>query len=243
MPVMEIMNLSSGLAMGRHAGNSLAAWQLDPINSINTKLLMFFVALAAVALATQALVFVIMGIGAMKAQKKVMAIVEEVHGKAMPVLLKSHVLLEELTPKIQEIAANVQRISTVVREKVEEFEPTVSATNVSLLRANETFQDANSKARAQITRVDGMVTSLLTSVAEIAGTVQHSIRVPVREVAAVVSGVKAGIDVLLERWHFVRSSLASRAVPAYPARPQAQTPAPRDPEFVAMQADRRDMGL
>ncbi len=46
-------------------------------------------------------------------------------------------------------------------------------------------------------RVDGIVGKTLTATAEIMATIEHTVRVPVREVAGIVNGIKAGLDVLV----------------------------------------------
>ena len=46
-------------------------------------------------------------------------------------------------------------------------------------------------------RVDGMVSSALAATSHVAQNIHHSIRVPVNQVAGVVSGLKAGLDSLL----------------------------------------------
>ena len=59
--------------------------------------------------------------------------------------------------------------------------------------------DVNTRTRAQAARVDGMVTSVLNTTAEISDTSQKAIKVPVREFSGLVNGFKAGLDVLVGR--------------------------------------------
>ena len=242
---MALMNLSVAPMhpATSHVVSGLALWQTDSINSGNSKLLMLFVAVAAFALLAQAVIFGFMAFGALKAQKRIAGLVGELHAVAMPVLKKSHVLLEEVGPKVSEITENVKQISTIVREKVEEFEPTISAANVTLREANLTAQDANLKARGQMARVDGMITQGLNAVGELAGTLQHGIGVPLREAAAVISGVKAGLDTLLGRMKMLSAGIASgRATRVTPiARPVSQ--GPRETEYAKDRADMHDLGL
>ncbi|ADW68043.1 hypothetical protein [Granulicella tundricola] len=178
----------------------LAVWLLqDSIDSGHTKLLEIFIGIAAFALLMQAIAVIVVAAAGYKAQKRAMEIVEEVRAKALPLIDKSHGLVEksqalmaDLTPKIQTITANVEQVSTIIKDKVVEFEPTVSA-------ANATVQDANAKTHQQIIRVNGMVTSALNATAELASTIHEGIRTPAREIAGVVSGLKAGIDSLISK--------------------------------------------
>ena len=185
----------SGVRVG-----SLAMWQAqDAINSGHTVLLEVFVGLVALAMVVQAIAVVGVALGAREAQKKIMAEVAEIKGKLLPLVEKSHGLVTELGPKIQNITANVEHISFVVREKVVEFEPTVAAANQTIKEANATVRDANAKTHAQIVRVNGMITSTLTATAAIGEKIHHGIRVPIREIEGIVGGVKAGLDSLLSK--------------------------------------------
>jgi hypothetical protein len=73
----------------------------------------------------------------------------------------------------------------MVRSKAQEFDVTAS--------------DLNARTRAQAARVDGMVTSVLNTTADISETLQRAVKVPVREFAGLVNGFKAGLDVLVGR--------------------------------------------
>jgi hypothetical protein len=73
----------------------------------------------------------------------------------------------------------------MVRNKASEFDATAS--------------ELNMKTRAQAARVDGMVTSMLNTTADISETLQRAVKVPVREFAGLVNGFKAGVDVLVGR--------------------------------------------
>jgi hypothetical protein len=57
----------------------------------------------------------------------------------------------------------------------------------------------NFKTRAQMDRVDGMVTSVLNTTNDISETMQRGIKAPLREVSGLVNGLKAGLDVLVGR--------------------------------------------
>ncbi len=173
--------------------HSLALWQTpDTISLGNSKLLMILIILAVVALVAQALAFIAMAVGSLKAQKKMGGIVEELRNKALPILDKSTVFFDEVAPKLKDITANVSEISALVRSKVEEFEPAVDAARATVL-------DANERTRAQIGRVDGMVTGVLNVTAEVAYAIQNAVRVPVREFSGLMSGLKAGVATLIGR--------------------------------------------
>ena len=83
------------------------------------------------------------------------------------------------------ITDNLAETSHVVRSKAQDFDTTLT--------------DANAKTRAQVARVDGMVTAVLNTTSEISETIQRGLKVPAREFAGMMNGLKAGLDVLMGR--------------------------------------------
>jgi hypothetical protein len=162
-------------------------WLQDPdsLSSGNTKLLMIFVGMVAVAMVAQAIALIVMAIGAAKARKRGLEIAEEVRMKVMPILETTHGVISDAGPKVKIITENLVETSHVVRSKAAEFDVTAS--------------DLNRKARAQAARVDGIVTSVLNTTAELSDSIQRGIKVPVREFSGLMSGLKAGVDVLVGR--------------------------------------------
>ena len=162
------------------------------LSSGNSQLLTIFVGIAAVALLMLGVAFVVLAVVAMRLGKKVTTTIDEVKVKAMPVIASANTMLVDLTPKIKAVSANVVEMSSVVRAKVQEFEST-------LTDVNQTIKDANQKTHVQVGRVDAIVTTTLSRTASIADTIHTSIRKPVNEVAGMVNGFKAGLDVLMSR--------------------------------------------
>ncbi|WP_158943006.1 hypothetical protein [Granulicella sp. S190] len=162
-------------------------WLEDPgsLSSGNSKLLMVFVGMVAVALVVQACALIAMAVGAAKARKRGLEIAEELRLKVMPIIDGTHGLIQDSAPKIKIITENFVETSHVVRAKAQDFDSTVS--------------DLNFKTRAQVARVDGIVTSVLNTTADISETVQRGIKVPLREVSGLLNGLKAGLDVLVGR--------------------------------------------
>src|ERR1700722_4564014 len=164
-----------------------AMWLQDPdsLSSGNSRLLMIFVGMVAVALVVQAIALIAMAVGAAKARKRGLEMVEELRTKMMPILDNTHGFIQDTAPKVKIITENFVETSHVIRSKAQEFDVTAS--------------DLNAKTRAQAARVDGIVTSVLNTTAEISESIQKGIKIPVREVTGVVNGLKAGLDVLVGR--------------------------------------------
>jgi len=165
----------------------LGMWLQDPdsLSSGNSRLLMIFVGLVALAMLIQAIVFVVFAVLAAKTQKKLMAITEELRVKAGPVIDAAQDIARDAVPKVKIITENLVETSHVVRAKAQEVDVTLT--------------DVNERTRAQAARVDGMVSSVLTTTADIASSIQKGVQVPVREFQGLVNGFKAGVDVLVGR--------------------------------------------
>lgn len=163
----------------------------DSLSSGNSRLLMIFVAMVAIAMSAQAVALIVMAIGAAKARKRGLEIAEELRLKVLPVLSDAQAVIHDATPKIKIITENLVETSHVVRAKAQEFDVTLS--------------DVNDKTRAQVARVDSMVTNALTATEEIVGMIQNGIRVPVREISGLANGFKAALDVLIGRAKSFRS--------------------------------------
>jgi uncharacterized protein YoxC len=172
----------------------MGLWLQDvgSLSSGNSQLLMIFVGIAAAALLMLAIAFVILAVIAAKLSKAVTVTIDEVKAKSLPAIVSANAILQDLTPKVRVISANLVETSHLVRAKVQEFDST-------LTDVNETIKDANQKTHVQVGRVDSMVTSTLARTAALADTIHNSIRKPVNEVAGMVNGFKAGLDVLMSR--------------------------------------------
>jgi len=162
-------------------------WLQDPdsLSSGSSRLLMIFVGMVAIAMVVQAIAVIVLAIGAAKASKRALAMADELQTKLNPILDTTHGVIRDVGPKVKIISENLVETSHVVRSKAREFDVTAS--------------DLNMRTRAQAARVDGMVTSVLNTAAEISGTLQRAAKVPAREFAGLVNGFKAGLDVLVGR--------------------------------------------
>jgi hypothetical protein len=162
-------------------------WMQDPgsLSSGNSRLLMIFVGMVAIAMVVQAIAVIVLAVGTAKASKKGLEIAEELRAKMGPILDTTHTVIQDSAPKVKIITENLLETSHVVRSKAAEFDATAS--------------ELNMRTRAQAARVDGMVTSVLNTTADISETLQRAVKVPVREFSGLVNGFKAGLEVLVGR--------------------------------------------
>jgi methyl-accepting chemotaxis protein len=154
-----------------------------------------FVGLIALALWVQALGVAAVGFYAYRFLQKIDKLGNSFEQKTTPILEKTNLLLEDLTPKVRVISENVEQLSYTVREKVDEIGATMT-------QVNRTVEEINLRTRVQVARADALVTDAMEATNEISQTVQEGIRVPLRQVMGIVAGVKAGIETLVSRFPF-----------------------------------------
>lgn len=157
--------------------------------------LMIFAGVIAAAMVAQALGLIGSAIFASKMLKKVEHLSDSFDQKTTPVMLKATALLDDLGPKIRSVSANVEQISYTVREKCDEL-------GATLTQINRTVVDVNARTQVHVARVDGMVADALDTTAEVSRVVQDGIRTPVRQIAGIIAGFKAGIETLAKRSPF-----------------------------------------
>lgn len=153
-----------------------------------------FTAVTAVGVMMQALVL----LGMLFALKGALGRLNEVSKKAeehvLPVLQSTRSLLEEVSPKLKVAAQNALEVTQTAREV------SVTARNESAKLA-AALDDVLQRAAVQTSRLDEIVTAALNSVAHATGMVQRAVATPVRQVAALLNGLRAGFDVLRRKEH------------------------------------------
>lgn len=155
-----------------------------------------------------------------KVKKQVNALTKTVEAKAMPLVAqgqdiagKVQEIIADLKPKIASVSSDVTHISSVVKNKVDEAGQTFT-------QVNSTVQDVNVKSKAQVARVNGMVSEALTTTEQISRSIQHGIQVPIQKIAGWVAAAKSGIETLSERIPFLHHV----APPMRPSQPGAGGP-------------------
>lgn len=141
-----------------------------------------FTAVTAAGVVMQALVLLGMLVAIKKALVRLDDVTKEAREHALPALATARHLLEEVSPKLKVAAQNVLEVSHTLKDESTH----VSGAVDQLLK----------KAEVQVDRVDEMVTGTLDSIAYATATVQRAVATPMRQVGAVLSGLRAGLDVL-----------------------------------------------
>jgi hypothetical protein len=148
-------------------------------------LLVVFIGIAAVSILMQAGFTVAMFVAARKAQKKLLALADDVRLHALPVIISSREVIQDLSPKLKIITENLASVSTTLRSKTDQVGGLVG--------------DVTGRAQAQATRVDGMVKGTLDQLTFAVHAIEHGVAVPIRQVNGILNGLRAGVDVLRKK--------------------------------------------
>ena len=145
-------------------------------------LLVIFVAVAAVSILMQAGFTLAIFLGARKAQKKLMTLADDVRLHALPVIISSREIVNDLAPKVKTITENLTAASATLRSKADQIGAVVG--------------DVANRTQSQVSRVDGMVKVTLDQLTSAVQAIEHGIAVPVRQVNGIINGLRAGVEVL-----------------------------------------------
>ena len=189
------MTLSSAAMILQDATSA----QVDELHWIK-----IFVGIAALGLVLQGLGVLIAAVFASKLFKKVDDIADQVDKKISPILSRTTGLMDDLTPKVKSISENVEQVTYTVRTKADEIADTITEINKTVQQVNVTVQDANLRTRGQVARVDAMVTDALNTTHEVSSSIQEGIRKPIRKVAGIIEGLKAGLETLAAKSPFAK---------------------------------------
>ena len=142
----------------------------------------FFVIVACLAIVMQALILAGMFLAMKKTSEHVIRVSSEINSKLLPVLEKTNFLLEDSRMRFSSVVADTAEIVHIARNQANRFDRVI-AEGLELLRT-------------QIVRADQVITGVLESVEEAHTQVRKTVTGPVSQVAAVLRGLKAGLDMI-----------------------------------------------
>jgi methyl-accepting chemotaxis protein len=145
-------------------------------------LLVVFVAICACSMLAQAIAAIGLFLGARAAQKKLLSLADDVRLHALPVIISSNHVVQDLTPRLKVISENLEKISDMARAKSEKVSGLVD--------------DVTNRAQVQADRVDGMVKGTLDQVTHAVQAIESGVQKPLRQVNGILNGLRAGIDEL-----------------------------------------------
>jgi ribosomal protein S28E/S33 len=102
-----------------------------------------------------------------------------------PVLISARDILVEGRDKVKIISANVIEITEMVKDQVTRLDGLVT--------------EASERARIQLVRIDQLVADTIIRVEDTTEAIQRNVLGPIREIAALLVGLRTGLDVLFRR--------------------------------------------
>jgi len=146
-----------------------------------------FTAVTSIGVLLQAFVLLAMYFAVVRATKGLHEVTDELRQHALPTIATARSLFEDISPKLKVASTNLVEASHTLRHQAD--------------HVTATLDDLLNKTSAQANRVDEIVTASIDSAAHATEAVQHAFSVPVRQVSAVLAGLRAGFDVLRGKNH------------------------------------------
>lgn len=144
-----------------------------------------FVIIAAIAFVVQAVALFAIYMVARSFYREVAEIHGEVRRLLDPLATAVTDILRDAREPVRSMMGNVTEISLLLRERARQ--------------ADVVLADLLDRCRAQISRADEVIANLAAAIESTAGVVQSKVMAPVREVSALVAGVRTGIEFLFSR--------------------------------------------
>jgi methyl-accepting chemotaxis protein len=142
-----------------------------------------FVAVTSIAVVLQMLILAGMFFSMRKTSARIEALADEVRTKALPAIVQAQAILTEIRPQMNNILANVNHSTNLVRDHVARLDATVN--------------DALDRTRLQVIRADELISRTLDKVEDTTEAVQNTVMSPVRQISGIVHGISAGLSYLL----------------------------------------------
>ena len=148
-------------------------------------LLILLVALITVAMIVQAISLLIFVLSFRKFCNRVEVLLDQFSRDVQPVLHSARELLTEGREKFHAISSNILEITGMAKGQV--------------ARLDGMLTDASKQARLQFIRLDQLLTDTIGRMEETSEAVRRTILTPVREVSALLAGLRASLDFLFRR--------------------------------------------
>ena len=139
----------------------------------------------AVALLVQMGILVALLVALRNWSKRTEAFVERVDRNIEPVLRATRELVADGKEKLNAISTNLTEISDLTKKQI--------------VRLDGIVTDASDRARLQLARLDQLASDTVSRMEETSQVIQRSILTPIREISAVLAGVRSALDFLFRR--------------------------------------------
>lgn len=117
--------------------------------------------------------------------KRTEVLMDEVTRNVEPVLRATRDLLTESKDRLQVLSTNLIEIAQLTKNQI--------------TRVDGFLTEASDRARLQLVRVDDLLSDTMRKLEQTTENVQQSILAPVREISAILTGVRTALDFLFRR--------------------------------------------
>jgi hypothetical protein len=172
------------------------------------------VAIAAVVITLSFIIQMAMFIGIFLAVKKLNRVAADLQAKANPVIEKVGPLVEQVRGTVTKVSGSVEKISAQALETFEKvtvesraIAAAVSVTSQDLTQLarqqagqiSQTIERTTSTLQRQVADLDGLLTRTQGRIEDTSIEVQSTVIQPMREMSALLAGLKRTIDALFRR--------------------------------------------
>jgi len=140
-----------------------------------------FVAIAAVALALQALMQLAIGFFLLAQAKRIQNMIEEPRARVNALLASAQTIVANTQPQLNKIVADASHVTELAREQAQ--------------RVDSLATDVVERLRAQVVHTDKMLASTLDSIQDAGSELRRTILKPVQSVRALKHGLQVGLEV------------------------------------------------
>jgi hypothetical protein len=140
----------------------------------------FFVVVAVVAIVLQTFMLGAMFFMFMRLGRRVEQIAEELRSRAVPILARVQLLVEDAQPKISSMMSDATEITRVARTQVQ--------------RVDRVMVEAVDRLRLQLVHADQILTGTLETIEDTGAKLRKTLWGPVQSVSAVVRGIQVGLE-------------------------------------------------
>lgn len=141
-----------------------------------------FIGITALAFVLQAIALLGIFVQVRKASKRADELASEFRSRVEPILSRLQVSLEDLTPRITNIASDAAEMSRLARSQAQKLDRIITETLEIL--------------RGQLIHLDRILTGAVEKVEEAGSYLRETVWGPVEKASAIIKGIQTGIAVL-----------------------------------------------
>jgi hypothetical protein len=140
----------------------------------------FFVVVAVVAIVLQTFMLGAMFFMFIRLGRRVEQVAEELRSRAVPILARVQLLVEDAQPKISSMLSDATEITRVARTQVQ--------------RVDRVMVEAVDRLRLQLVHADQILTGTLETIEDTGAKLRKTLWGPVQSVSALVRGIQVGLE-------------------------------------------------